>query len=538
MKIYIRGGAWSNVEDQVLLAAYMKYGGNQWMRIASLLPKKSAAQVKARWEEYLDPTIRKCAWTPKEDSKLLKLAQLMPMQWRTIAQYFGRSAHQCLERYRELIDKASGTPHVADNDAAAAHQMMPNFETWAAVPDPVDMDQESKEMLAEARARLANTQGKKARRKARERQLDVLRKVTAMKKKRELEAAGLVIEKKNMWEDEEKELDPIVTHAPKKGRYDTAEDDEQLKKERIRKIKQRLAEKRKKRRDELNEMQEELKREEAKVETPSVTVFGPLRIPEPQILEEEMKTIDWLRRVKGEGLGGAHKLSLMRFVGKKETWEPKKPVFKEFETQAVQRELPRPFPVSSTPLIEEFEDEVEALVMEECIALALRDARENPPNAKLPRSLLMPPNFELEEKLSNFVDVDEDLLAKAAQLIDAEKGSGMDFTGFVEAWEEQHRDIFSPNLDRDIEKRRKRVERMRQILDERTKAARSTIDSLVASVNDVEQENYRLRRDLGLYRQLQQQEEKMLQARIEVQLERIAELEKEQRLLTKEYTSL
>lgn len=40
-------------------------------------------------------------------------------------------------------------------------------ENKPAKPDPVDMDEDMKEMLAEARVRLANTKGKKAKRKAR-----------------------------------------------------------------------------------------------------------------------------------------------------------------------------------------------------------------------------------------------------------------------------------------------------------------------------------------------------------------------------------
>jgi pre-mRNA-splicing factor CDC5/CEF1 len=47
-------------------------------------------------------------------------------------------------------------------------------------------------MLSEARARLANTQGKKAKRKARERQLEEARRLAVLQKKRELKAAGLV----------------------------------------------------------------------------------------------------------------------------------------------------------------------------------------------------------------------------------------------------------------------------------------------------------------------------------------------------------
>ena len=47
------------------------------------------------------------------------------------------------------------------------------------------------EMLSEARARLANTQGKKAKRKAREKQLEEARRLASLQKRRELRAAGI-----------------------------------------------------------------------------------------------------------------------------------------------------------------------------------------------------------------------------------------------------------------------------------------------------------------------------------------------------------
>lgn len=46
-------------QDEILKAAVMKYGKNQWSRIASLLHKKSGKQCKARWFEWLDPSIKK-----------------------------------------------------------------------------------------------------------------------------------------------------------------------------------------------------------------------------------------------------------------------------------------------------------------------------------------------------------------------------------------------------------------------------------------------------------------------------------------------
>ena len=73
-RVMIKGGVWRNTEvlkytarlgwgskvsilimlirhmqDEILKAAVMKYGKNQWARIASLLHKKSSKQCKARW---------------------------------------------------------------------------------------------------------------------------------------------------------------------------------------------------------------------------------------------------------------------------------------------------------------------------------------------------------------------------------------------------------------------------------------------------------------------------------------------------------
>lgn len=66
----------------------------------------------------------------------------------------------------------------------------PNPETKPARPDPKDMDEDELEMLSEARARLANTQGKKAKRKAREKQLEEARRLASLQKRRELRAVG------------------------------------------------------------------------------------------------------------------------------------------------------------------------------------------------------------------------------------------------------------------------------------------------------------------------------------------------------------
>uniref|UniRef100_A0A8C6LYQ6 Cell division cycle 5 like n=1 Tax=Nothobranchius furzeri TaxID=105023 RepID=A0A8C6LYQ6_NOTFU len=178
----------------------MKYGKNQWSRIASLLHRKSAKQCKARWYEWLDPSIKKTEWSREEEEKLLHLAKLMPTQWRTIAPIIGRTAAQCLEHYEYLLDKAAqrdNEEEVGDDPRKLKPgEIDPNPETKPARPDPVDMDEDELEMLSEARARLANTQGKKAKRKAREKQLEEARRLAALQKRRELRAAGIHVQKK------------------------------------------------------------------------------------------------------------------------------------------------------------------------------------------------------------------------------------------------------------------------------------------------------------------------------------------------------
>merc|ERR1711934_1042266 len=129
----------------------------------------------------------------EEEEKLLHLAKLMPTQWRTIAPIIGRTAAQCLEHYEFLLDKAQNREGDTDDDPRKLKpgEIDPNPETKPARPDPVDMDEDELEMLSEARARLANTQGKKAKRKAREKQLEEARRLATLQKKRELKAAGI-----------------------------------------------------------------------------------------------------------------------------------------------------------------------------------------------------------------------------------------------------------------------------------------------------------------------------------------------------------
>jgi len=221
---------WKNTEDEILKAAVMKYGKNQWSRISSLLTRKSAKQCKARWYEWLDPSIKKTEWTREEEEKLLHLAKLMPCQWRTIAPIIGRTSAQCLEHYEKLLDAAQEKDDDYDPSEDPRRlrpgEIDPHPETKPARPDPVDMDEDEKEMLSEARARLANTKGKKAKRKAREKQLEEARRLASLQKRRELKAAGIDIRtsrKRTGFMDYNSEIP--FEKRPALGFFDPAADD-------------------------------------------------------------------------------------------------------------------------------------------------------------------------------------------------------------------------------------------------------------------------------------------------------------------------
>src|ERR1700712_217957 len=179
--VNVKGGVWTNIEDEILKAAISKYGLNQWARVSSLLARKTPKQCKARWTEWLDPQIRKIEWSKEEDEKLLHLAKLMPTQWRTIAPYVsspgltrptsntvysivGRTATQCLERYQKLLDEneqrdsgelglggpggEAAAPSADDVRKLRAGELDPDPESKPARPDTVDLDEDEKGMLS------------------------------------------------------------------------------------------------------------------------------------------------------------------------------------------------------------------------------------------------------------------------------------------------------------------------------------------------------------------------------------------------------
>ena len=198
-RVFIKGGVWKNHEDEILKVAVMKFGTNQWGRVASFLPRKTAKQCKARWYEWHHPSIKKTEWSAQDEEKLLHLARVLPCQWRTIAPLLGRTAVQCIEHHAFLLDRERYQTMTEEEkkkeEAAKAHMKRADIElhpeTRPSLPDAVDLDDQEMETINEARTRIANTRGKKDKRKLRMRVLQQARQMGQLQKRRELTAAGI-----------------------------------------------------------------------------------------------------------------------------------------------------------------------------------------------------------------------------------------------------------------------------------------------------------------------------------------------------------
>ena len=203
VRVFVKGGPWTNIEDEALRALVQKVGLNRWASIATSIGHKSPEQCQQRWVEYLDPDINKGDWTAAEKRKLVQLYEVFPEQWQSIASQLPHRRHwQAKKMYVELRDGGRLAEH-GDDEAAAAvptsadgeivgtgdyklyHEMRP------AKADTVDGDEYNKQVIEFTRTRLANQKGRKQLRREKDSVLAQSKMLDTLERRREMEAAGI-----------------------------------------------------------------------------------------------------------------------------------------------------------------------------------------------------------------------------------------------------------------------------------------------------------------------------------------------------------
>lgn len=72
-------------EDEKVIELVNKYGAKKWTLIARHLKGRIGKQCRERWHNHLNPKIKKSAWTEQEDEIIYQAHQMLGNQWARIA---------------------------------------------------------------------------------------------------------------------------------------------------------------------------------------------------------------------------------------------------------------------------------------------------------------------------------------------------------------------------------------------------------------------------------------------------------------------
>lgn len=78
-------GPWTKEEDETVIRLVEHYGAKKWTLIARHLKGRIGKQCRERWHNHLNPNIKKSAWTEDEDRIIYEAHQQLGNQWAKIA---------------------------------------------------------------------------------------------------------------------------------------------------------------------------------------------------------------------------------------------------------------------------------------------------------------------------------------------------------------------------------------------------------------------------------------------------------------------
>ncbi len=102
-------GCWTESEDRALAELVRIRGSGKWSCMSESLPGRSGNQCRERWNNHLDPAIKRDRWTDEEEAVMIHAHRVMGPKWVKIAELLpGRTENGIKNHWNSAMRRRSG----------------------------------------------------------------------------------------------------------------------------------------------------------------------------------------------------------------------------------------------------------------------------------------------------------------------------------------------------------------------------------------------------------------------------------------------